>query len=46
MNQKKTVKASPTAVLNRVLGYMLHNYKYRFILVILCIVLSLSLIHI
>ena len=40
MNQKKTVKASPTAVLNRVLGYMLHNYKYRFILVILCIVLS------
>ena len=40
MNQNKTVKASPTAVLNRVLGYMLHNYKYRFILVILCIVLS------
>ena len=41
MNQKKTAKkASPTAVLNRVLGYMLHNYKYRFILVILCIILS------
>ena len=40
MNEKKTAKASPTAVLNRVLGYMLHNYKYRFILVILCIILS------
>ena len=40
MNEKKTAKASPTVVLNRVLGYMLHNYKYRFILVILCIILS------
>ncbi len=41
MNQKNQMKkASPTAVLNRVLGYMLHNYKYRFLVVILCIVLS------
>ena len=41
MNQTNTAKkASPMAVLNRVLGYMLHNYKYRFILVILCIILS------
>ena len=40
MNQNTAKKASPTAVLNRVLGYMLHNYKYRFILVILCIMLS------
>ena len=40
MNKNTAKKASPTAVLNRVLGYMLHNYKYRFILVILCIMLS------
>ncbi len=40
MNKNTAKKASPTAVLNRVLGYMLRNYKYRFILVILCIMLS------
>ena len=33
-------KASPTAVLNRVLGYMLHYYKFPFILVVACILLS------
>ena len=42
MNKNTAKKASPTAVLNRVLGYMLRNYKYRFILVILCIMLSAS----
>ena len=40
MNKNTAKKASPTAVLSRVLGYMLRNYKYRFILVILCIMLS------
>ena len=40
MNQKKP-KASSMAVLKRVISYMLHNYKYRFILVV-----CLSLIHI
>ena len=39
MNPKEK-KASPTAVLNRVLGYMLHYYKFPFILVVLCILLS------
>ena len=33
-------KASPTVVLNRVLGYMLHYYKFPFILVVLCILLA------
>ena len=33
-------KASPTAVLNRVLGYMLRYYKFPFLLVVLCILLS------
>ena len=39
MNQKKPNVGSMT-VLKRVIGYMLHNYKYRFILVVCCIVLS------
>ena len=39
MNQKKP-KASSMAVLKRVISYMLHNYKYRFILVVCCIVVS------
>ena len=33
-------KASPTAVLKRVLGYMLHDYKFPFILVVACILIS------
>ncbi len=33
-------KASPTAVLKRVLGYMLHDYKFAFILVVACILIS------
>ena len=33
-------KASPTVVLNRVLGYMLHYYKFPFILVVVCILFS------
>ena len=33
-------KAKPTEVLNRVLGYMLHYYKFPFILVVLCILIS------
>ena len=33
-------KASPTAVLNRVLRYMLHYYKFHFLLVIVCILIS------
>ena len=38
MKQQKTAK--PGAVLNRVLGYMLHYYKFPFLLVILCITVS------
>ena len=33
-------KASPTVVLKRVLGYMLHYYKFPFVLVVLCILLA------
>ena len=33
-------KASPTAVLNRVLRYMLRYYKFHFLLVIVCILIS------
>ena len=33
-------RSSPTAVLNRVLRYLLHYYKWPFLLVILCILLS------
>ena len=33
-------RAKPTAVLNRVLRYMLHYYKFPFFLVILCILIS------
>ena len=39
MNAKERRKAGP-AVLKRVLGYMLHYYKYLFILVIGCILVS------
>ena len=48
MNANERRRTGP-AVLNRVLGYMLHYYKYLFILVIGCILVSavcLSLIHI
>ena len=38
MKQNKT--ANPGAVLNRVLGYMLHYYKFPFLLVLLCILVS------
>ena len=38
MKQQK--QARPGAVLNRVLGYMLHYYKFPFLLVILCIMVS------
>ena len=33
-------KASPPEVLKRVLGYMLHDYKFPFILVVACILIS------
>ena len=33
-------KASPSVVLNRVLRYMLHNYKFHFLAVVLCILIS------
>ena len=33
-------KGAPTAVLRRVLSYMLHYYRWAFILVILCILIS------
>ena len=33
-------KASPTVVLKRVLRYMLHNYKFHFLAVVLCILIS------
>ena len=36
----QTTRSSPTAVLNRVLRYLLHYYKWPFLLVILCILLS------
>ena len=39
MNAKERRQAGP-AVLKRVLGYMLHYYKYLFILVIGCILVS------
>ena len=39
MQEKPSVPASG-AVLNRVLGYMLHHYKFTFLLVILCILVS------
>ena len=39
MQEKPSVPASGT-VLNRVLGYMLHHYKFTFLLVILCILVS------
>ena len=39
MNPKEK-KASPTAVLSRVLRYMLHYYKFPFILVVLCILIA------
>ena len=35
-------KASPTVVLKRVLRYMLHNYKFHFLAVVLCILISAS----
>ena len=38
MNQQQ--KAAPGAVLSRVLGYMLHYYKFPFLLVIVCILVS------
>ncbi len=38
MKQEK--KSGPGAVLNRVLRYMLHQYKFLFLLVLLCILLS------
>lgn len=40
MNQQKTSKPAATAVLNRVLGYMLHYYKVPFTLVVLCIIIT------
>ncbi len=39
MNQQKK-KAGSMAVLNRVIRYMLHHYKYLFILVVVCILIS------
>lgn len=39
MDQKKSRDQS-TKVLNRVLGYMLHSYKWPFLLVIICIIIS------
>ena len=39
MNANERRRTGP-AVLNRVLGYMLHYYKYLFILVIGCILVS------
>ena len=38
MNQQQ--KVAPGAVLSRVLGYMLHYYKFPFLLVIVCILVS------
>ena len=38
MKQQRTAK--PGAVLSRVLGYMLHYYKFPFLLVLLCILVS------
>ena len=40
MNQQKTSKPAATAVLNRVLRYMLHYYKVPFTLVVLCIIIT------
>lgn len=39
MNQQKK-KAGSMAVLSRVIRYMLHHYKYLFILVVVCILIS------
>ena len=36
----ETARSSPTTVLNRVLRYMLHYYKWPFLMVILCILVS------
>ena len=38
MNERR--KANPVEVLKRVMGYMLHYYKFQFALVILCIVIA------
>ncbi|MDR3983088.1 MAG: ABC transporter ATP-binding protein [Dysosmobacter sp.] len=40
MNKQKTSTPAATAVLNRVLRYMLHYYKVPFALVIVCIVIT------
>ena len=40
MNKQKTSNPAATAVLNRVLRYMLHYYKVPFSLVIVCIVIT------
>ncbi len=40
MNKQKTSTPAATAVLNRVLRYMLHYYKVPFALVIMCIVIT------
>ena len=37
---KNTSLPSPTAVLRRVVGYMLKYYKWPFLLVILCILIA------
>ena len=41
MDQKMKKRGS-MAVLNRVIRYMLHHYKYLFILVVACILISAS----
>ena len=40
MKQNPTSRPASTAVLNRVLRYMLHYYKFPFLLVIVCIVIN------
>ena len=40
MNKQKTSTPAATAVLNRILRYMLHYYKVPFALVIVCIVIT------
>lgn len=39
MNPKMN-RGNPTQVLNRVLRYMLRYYKFQFLLVVLCILVS------